>query len=266
MRILVKLSARQDAAYRHTWHDKVRGRIWNALRGTPWDDAHGTRELSPFAFSNPFPPRDMTAGDRRYLIVASPYRDLLAHVASDLLDDRELNVGDMPFHVDGLDPLDPDVGPPGATGTMRTGTGLLIRIPADRCDEFGVEHPRGDDASTPVYWSEWYTTEAFFELLEENLADKCRVHADEPVERGALDGPLFDGYELVKSIAVPINVSTRETKEHVLTKWNFSYTIRNQAHRRMLNTALDCGLGHRNALGLGFVHLEDDSDQEQGVA
>ena len=268
MRILVKLSARRDAAYMDTWHHKVRGRVWNALKGTQWSDHHGSGLFSPFAFSNPFPPREMEAGDRRYLIVASPYEDLLAHVASDLLDNPEFNIGNMPFHVDDLDPLDPDVGPPGTSGTMRTGTGLLVRIKPDRCAEFGIEHPdAGDDPSTPVYWLPKHTTEPLFTLLEENIAGKCREHGGAPeLEPDDLDGPLFDEYELAKSFAVPITVGDGETYPFVLTKWNFGYTIRNRAHRRMLNTALDCGLGHRNGLGLGFVNLEDDSDQEQGAA
>ena len=46
---------------------------------------------------------------------------------------------------------------------------------------------------------------------------------------------------------------------YVLSKWKFEYTVRDDHHRRHLNLALDCGLGERNSLGLGFVNLDEDS-------
>jgi CRISPR-associated endoribonuclease Cas6 len=40
MRILVRLSARTDTAYDHTYHHKLRGRLWRALDGTDFEEAH----------------------------------------------------------------------------------------------------------------------------------------------------------------------------------------------------------------------------------
>jgi CRISPR-associated endoribonuclease Cas6 len=53
---------------------------------------------------------------------------------------------------------------------------------------------------------------------------------------------------------------------YVLSKWEFSYTVRDDHHRRHLNLALDCGLGERNSLGLGFVNLNEDSIVRPGEA
>jgi len=47
----------------------------------------------------------------------------------------------MPFHIDELTSLSPDVGEPGSSGTIETGTGLLVRIPPWRCDDYGIENP-----------------------------------------------------------------------------------------------------------------------------
>jgi len=44
---------------------------------------------------------------------------------------------------------------------------------------------------------------------------------------------------------------------YVLSKWKFEYTVRDDHHRRHLNLALDCGLGERNSLGLGFVNITE---------
>lgn len=130
MRILTRLHARADAAYDNAYHHKLRGRIWDALDGTRYDEIHDKNQPKGFIYSNPFPPRDMDEGDERTLLVASHDEELLAHIAADLHEDRELNIGEMPFHVDAVEPLSVDVGEPGTSGTLSTGTGVLVRIPS----------------------------------------------------------------------------------------------------------------------------------------
>jgi CRISPR-associated endoribonuclease Cas6 len=54
-----------------------------------------------------------------------------------------------------------------------------------------------------------------------------------------------------------VTVTEGQEMTYVLSKWEFSYTVRDDHHRRHLNLALDCGLGERNSLGLGFVNITD---------
>ena len=242
-----------DAAYDNAYHHKLRGRIWQALSGTEFDDTHDENDPPGFAYSNPFPPGDLQAGDRRTLLVSSPHEELLTHVATDLQSNPELNVGEMPFHVDDLNGLAPDVGEPGTTGTIETGTGLLVRIPPWRCDEYGIDHPGGD---TAVYWRPEHTTEPLMNQLEANLDKKHGLFGPDYLPGPSdVDGDLFDGYELLKTFAVPVEVTQGEEMTFVLSKWRFSYRVRDDHHRRHLNLALDCGLGERNSLGFGFVNL-----------
>lgn len=253
MRIMAHLSARADAAYDNAYHHKLRGRLWNALEGTDYDETHDSGEPPGFVMSNPFPPGNMSEGDDRKLLVASHDEQLLAHVAEDLLEDRELNIGEMPFHVDDVTSLSPDVGEPGTRGTLETGTGLLVRIPPWQCEEYGIDHPGGD---TAVFWRPEHTTEPLVTQLEANLDKKhglfCPDYLPGPSD---VDGSLFDGYELLKTFAVPVTVTEGQEMTYVLSKWKFDYTVRDDDHRRHLNLALDCGLGERNALGLGFVNV-----------
>jgi CRISPR-associated endoribonuclease Cas6 len=79
MRLIVRLRARADTAYDDTYHHKLRGRLWGALNGTRFDEAHGTDEPPGFAYSNPFPPSDIREGEERTLLIASPHEELLAH-------------------------------------------------------------------------------------------------------------------------------------------------------------------------------------------
>lgn len=255
MRILARLRARADAVYQNDYHHKLRGRVWRALDGTEYEQSHDGDDPPGFTYSNPFPPRDMQEGDSRTLLVAAPDEELLTHVARDFRENPELNVGEMPFHVEDLSALTPDVGEPGSSGVIETGTGLLVRIPPWRCDDYGIDHPGGD---TAVYWRPEHSIEPLREQLEANLDRKHGLfgpeHLPGPTDR---EGELFDGYELLKTFALPVEVTQGQEMTYVLSKWRFSYTVRDDHHRRHLNLALDAGLGERNALGFGFVNLTE---------
>jgi len=253
VRILARLTARRDAAYDNAYHHKLRGRIWRALRDTEFEPRHSSDEPPGFTYSNPFPPGDMREGEDRTLLVASPNEQLLAHVASDLLNERELNVGEMPFRVTDLSELDPDVGEPGTSGTLETGTGVLVRIPRHRFDEYGIDAPDGD---TDEFWKPRHPVEPFRTQLENNLDRKHNLFAPEHLPGPSdVDRELFDEYELIKKFAVPLTVTEGTMRQFILTKWRFGYTVRDNHHRRHLNLALSTGVGERNSLGLGFLNI-----------
>jgi len=70
MRALVDFEAEMDASYDPEYHGRLRARMWDALRDTPYDE-HGT-ETPGFSFSNPFPWGDLEEGDERRMLVAAP--------------------------------------------------------------------------------------------------------------------------------------------------------------------------------------------------
>jgi len=248
----VRLRARADTAYDNAYHHKLRGRIWKALEGTKYDDIHDANHPKPFTYSNPFPPGDMAESDSRTLLVASPDEALLAHVAADLKDEPELNIGEMPFTVEEISQLDPDVGEPGASGTLESGTGVVVRIPPWRFEEYGIDH----DHEEAEFWRPEHTIEPFRNQIEANLDKKhslfCPDYLPGPSE---CSGSLFDGYELIKTFALPVTPTQEQQETWVLSKWKLEYTVRDDDHRRHLNLALDVGLGERNSLGFGFCNI-----------
>jgi len=252
MRVLTRLRARRDAAYDSAYHNKLQGRLWGALEDTEYDTLHDENQPKPFTYSNPFPPEDMEEGDERTLLVASPHEDLLAHVAADLKDEPELNIGEMPFTVDEFTPLAPDVGEPGTSGTISTGTGVLVRIPPWRFDEYGIDSEH-DEAE---FWRPEHTMEPFQNQIEANLDKKHDLYCPDYLPGPSdVDGELFDGYELIKTFSIPVTPTRGVTETWVLSKWRFDYTVRDDDHRRHLNLALDVGIGERNSLGFGFVNI-----------
>ena len=120
-------------------------------------------------------------------------------------------------------------------------------------EEYGIDHPGGD---TAVFWRPEHSMAPLRKQLEDNLDQKHdRFAHDHLPGPSDVDGDLFDGYELIKTFAVPVTVTEGQEMTYVLSKWEFSYTVRDDHHRRHLNLALDCGLGERNSLGLGFVNI-----------
>lgn len=261
LRILAQITARAKTAYDNAYHHKLRGRIWNALEGTQYDAAHDENRHKGFTYSNPFPPRDMKEGDERTLLVASPDEELLAHIAADLKSERELNIGEMPFHVDSVDGLVTDVGEPGSSGTIETGTGVLVRIPPWRFDEYGID----TDHEEAEFWRPQHTMEPFRGQIESNLDKKhdlfCHEYLPGPSE---VEGELFLGADLIKTFSIPVTVTQGHEETWVLSKWRFDYTVRDDHHRRHLNLALDTGIGERNSLGFGFVNITTKTDPQQG--
>lgn len=256
MRVLARLRARADAAYDNAYHHKLRGRIWRALEGTDAEDEHDHDGPSGFVFSNPFPPGDMVEGEERTLLVASPREGLLAHVAEDLRDYRELNVGEMPFRIEHLSVLEPEVGEPGSSGILETGTGVLVRIPPWRFDDYGIDH----EGETSEFWKPEHTMEPFRTQVEANLDKKHdRFAADYKRGPSDVEGDLFDSYDLIKTFAVPVTLTQGVEHTLILSKWRFGYTVRDDDHRRHLNLALDTGVGERNALGLGFLNITEQT-------
>lgn len=256
MRILARLRARSDIAYDSAYHHKLQGRLWAALESSPYDDLHDSNRPAPFSYSNPFPPHDMEEGDERSLLVASTDESLLAYIAEDLTRERELNIGEMPFHVDDVTPLSPDVGEPGSEGAMETGTGVLVRIPPWRFEEYGIDVEHDE----PEFWRPKHTMEPFLNQIEANLDKKhdlyCPDHLPGPSD---VDGGLFDEYELLKTFAIPVTPTTGQQETWVLSKWRFDYRVRDSDHRRHLNLLLDVGIGERNSLGFGFVNLTNNA-------
>ena len=252
MRLLITLDADADAEYRTDYHHKLRGRLWRALDGTEYGSEHDDGEPTGLAFSNIFPWGQIVEDDERSLLVASPREGLLATMAESLKQHPEFNVGDMPFTVTDLTPVEPDVGEPGTRGVIETATGVVIRLYDERREQYGIDGESG----SPTYWQPEHGLEPVRDALDANLARKHDRFAPDYVPSPTeVDDTLFDGYELVKTYALPTTVTTGVEIQLVVSKWRFDYRVRDDTHRRHLNLALDTGLGGRNGLGFGFSNI-----------
>jgi CRISPR-associated endoribonuclease Cas6 len=278
-RIITKVRARADASYQLEYHYPLRSRIYSALNGTAFDDRHNAPQPPGFVTSSIMPFGDLSEGDERTLIIAAHERDLLQHVLGDFGRDRELNLGELPLTVDSAWIKDTDVGGPGSTGTITTRTGVLVEIPPSMFEGFGITEIVAD-TEQPEFWRPHLGRGPFDALVEANLALKDSLFGGDgavpatddtgtlladgggdgetPLDTDlGIDGPLFDSAEFLKDFAKPMMVtrSPDVRRTAVLSKHDFEFTVRNQRHRHLLNLALDCGLGSKNHLGMGFLDL-----------
>jgi CRISPR-associated endoribonuclease Cas6 len=186
-------------------------------------------------------------------MVASPNEELLATVAAGWLDSDELNIGEMSFEVTDVNDIYPDVGEPGTRGVLETATGVLAKQPG-----------------TDTYWTDSDPIEPFMEYVEYQLQRQHDVFY--PDEAGPCDvaGQLFPSYEFIKTFSIPVEVTQGETHTLILSKWRFPFMVRDEAHRRHLNLALDTGIGSRNGVGLGYLNIveggADRIGEEETVA
>jgi CRISPR-associated endoribonuclease Cas6 len=264
MRLLFRLRARQSVEYPRSNHDKVRGVVWNALEGTRFDAAHEDGLPVGVCTSNVFPwSQTIPEGDTRHFLVASPHEDALSAIARAHPVGSEFNIGTLPFTVEDVTVVEPDVGAPGTTGTLETSTGVYTRLSDDICEEYGIEPYRTGD----TYWSSEsdHPIGAFIDYVEQNLQTKHDQfhfpHLDGPAE---CEGRLFQSENLQKEFVVHIPVAQDQTLRAVLTKWRFDYRVRDADHRRNLQLALSTGIGGRNTQGLGFVNLVEGSKRSPG--
>lgn len=266
MRLVIVTRSNHDAAHSTEFGYKFRGRIWRILDGTEYDYRHGQGEPPGFVTSCPRPYGDVQEGERRFLMVASPDEELLGYIQDDLEKNPILNIGEWSLDVESVHPRRIDVGDPGSRGKLETATGVLVSFPSHRLEEYGLTEHLTDEkieSGQPCFWRQEFGNGLLFKQLEANLDRKHRLfkpdHLPGPSD---VPGRLFSNYEFLKTFATPKRLA--ESTEHILilSKWRLGYEIRDQDHRRHLNLVLNCGLGERNPIGLGFV---DKVDTQLGV-
>lgn len=121
----------------------------------------------------------------RTLLVASFDRHRLNRIAADFGQTPELNIGEMPFNIEAITSITPDVGTPGSCGVLETGTGVHLRIPRQFDDQVEAESAMGNQDT--CFWRPNHGLELFEAQLEATLTHKhkllCSPDLPAPVDR-----------------------------------------------------------------------------------
>lgn len=264
MRIELALDAIADAAYDTAAHHKLRGRIWRAFEDEEkYAQVHDANHGIGFAFSNVFPWGNIEEGDRRYLRIASPRREVLDDLITHFGQNRAFDVGQMRFRVGEITGHAPDVGETGSTGTLDTATGVFCSLDRKLAEEHGLDTSEieAGDSETEIFWRPKHGLEPLQAAIRQSLQQTHELFGDDyytgPAE---VDEPLFEEVEPIKdevTYAIPFQPATAVDRTVVLSKWRLGYRVRDETHRYHLNLALDAGIGQRREHGFGFVNLLD---------
>jgi CRISPR-associated endoribonuclease Cas6 len=249
---IIHLQAQNNSEYHQDYHRKLRGLLLNTLPDEyiPTDDA---RLTVPLSYTGLLPWGDLTVGDSRQIVVSSFNKEVIGHLAAALQDNRDINIGEWEFTVQGITDATADVGSPGSRGTLESDTGTFVTLSQDTAQEYGIS-PGGD---ADHYWRKGDPLQALTDRLKEILSVKWAQH-NPPGDAGgptAIDGPLFDQVQLDTTYSIPLHVTAEETRTIVVNKFTLDYEVRSKAHRETLNFALSVGIGEKNSYGLGTLSL-----------
>lgn len=243
--LLLRLRIERDCAHERRYHRKIRGRLAQAIDGSPYDHARDTN-TAPFAFSEPMPYRnEHEAGDELRLLVSTPSVGVLKAIAQDLHDDPEVTAGSMVMETRAATPIETDVGPPGSSGTITTASGACISVSDDR----------------QTYWTDReHTVGEFRDALQQTIHGIIENESGvEPVEYDP-----FDEYHRNKTYGVEIEVTPANDLTLVASKWDFGYEVRDEHHREVLNALLGTGIGAKRSYGFGCLQTREAGYRMEG--
>ncbi|MGQ9788926.1 MAG: CRISPR-associated endoribonuclease Cas6 [Candidatus Hadarchaeaceae archaeon] len=256
MRLLVRLSAIKDQVYDLKYHHKLQGFIYSLLDGSPYVRLHDKRGYKFFCFSNLFPGKgekknpssDIRAGEIRQLLISSPDIGLIDVLKDSLAGMTEehsvVNIGEMSFRVESANAFEMKTG---RTCRLITGTPIVLRIPKEKFQRYGIVPPRDYDY---VYWRQQWPFEPFVKQLEENLFKKYREFYGKPLE----EYPLFEQFEFKKAVCNHVVLKGREVRV-MGSLWVFTFSYLDEKRERIVRFGLDCGFGEENSLGFGFMNV-----------
>ena len=266
MRVELALDAIADAEYDPSAHHKLRGRIWRGLEEhNKYTQVHDTSHGIGFAFSNVFPWGHIEEGDRRYVRIASPRREVLDDLVQHFSENRTFDIGQMRFRVADISAHAPQIGEAGSTGRMDTGTGVFCRMNRRLADEHGLDTSEMDagESETKLYWRPKHGLEPLQAAIRRSLQQTHEQYGNEYYDGPAEgDEPLFDEIEAIKddvTYAIRFQPATEVNRTVILSKWRLGYRVRDEIHRYHLNLALDAGIGQRREHGFGFLNLREQT-------
>jgi len=74
------------------------------------------------------------------------------------------------------------------------------------------------------------------------------------ISKPSLSPTLFQKIKFKKQISTKIRIHAEDLEQIIIgTTWEFGFDM--YSNRKLIQFALDCGLGERNSLGFGFMNL-----------
>jgi CRISPR-associated endoribonuclease Cas6 len=254
MRLLLNLQSKREQAYQNEYHHKLRGLIWSKLDGTPFERFHDETDDPTFSYSNPFPRKDYKENENSTLIIASIHNEIINYLDSALGENETISIGEMEFTVESTSTLSPDVGEPGTSGIIQCSTGAYIPLHKTHREKFEIADPYDVE---DISWTPDHGLYPFKSRITDNIEWKTEKILPNRGSYPKSFDDVFEGVNFGNTYAMEIPVTTGTQIPFIVTQARFSYNVRDDMHRRVLNTLLDTGIGWRTTLGFGFCNIKE---------
>jgi len=123
----------------------------------------------------------------------------------------------------------------------------VIRIPRANYTRYGIEPPEDYEY---VYWRKQYPFDAFVKQLEDNLFKKYNTFYGTQLEAF----PIFEQFTFQKQVCNHLVIDGREVKVFG-SIWRFTFNYLYGDKQKVVQFALDTGLGELNSIGYGFTNI-----------
>jgi CRISPR-associated endoribonuclease Cas6 len=130
---------------------------------------------------------------------------------------------------------------------LAAGTPIVVRIPKANYARYGIEPPQDYPY---VYWRKQYPFEAFVRQVEDNLFKKYSQYHGTKLEAY----PIFEQFTFQKQVCNHLVTDGKESKIFG-SIWRFTFNYLYKDKQKLLQFALDAGLGELNSIGYGFANL-----------
>ena len=264
MRLAVLLNPKSDFIWTPSDQYKLRGVIWKALKGTTYEKLHEQSDTPTFTFSNVFTADGqagindpITENTPSILLMSSPHPNLLDIVAADFDALDKLEIGDNMFTIDRIESREINAGRVGEQGTIKTQTGLYLRLPPEEQEKYNINSPYEEST---ISWTPDHGLKLFKERLLDNI--NWKINTLDPTVEDTPDTfqDIFNSVSVKTTFEANVNVTEDYAYTFIPSVCEFEYTVTDNTHRRWINTLFDSGLGWKNALGFGFLNRTDTSN------
>lgn len=185
----------------------------------------------------------MKTGDKRTLIISSPSEELIHFFKEELGKIKsEINIGEANFKIEKLAVLETKIMP---NTKVITGTPLVLRIPPNKYEFYGIKSNRPYE-----FWRPEYDFNALLKQLNDNLLKKYMGYYGKEVKLQQ----IFQEFRFIKSVAVE---KIEEGVDQVVigSMWEFSFKNLSLEQRELLKFGIDMGFGELNSSGFGFMNV-----------
>src|SRR4030042_1133328 len=155
---------------------------------------------------------------------------------------RNVEIGEMQFSIEKVSTFSPHID---AKLTLKTDTPLVLRIPKERYAEYRITSRRPYE-----YWRPQYDFDAFLKQLNDNLLKKYNQYYGKNVNEY-----LFEEFEMIDDPLCVHRVENGKEVKTVCTLWKFGFNHLEKERKKIIEFALDTGLGELNSSGFGFVNV-----------